>query len=926
MTTPIARDDWPRLLALVDQALQHPEHGRDAWLRSLDLPAPLAGALQGLLDERRAIDSDDFLHGLPALPAGQARPTLGSLAPGMLIGPWRLLRELGQGGMSVVWLAERADGQVARQVALKLPHAGPGNDLLARRLMRERRIMAALEHPHIARLYDVGLSEAGTPYLVMEHVPGAHLLAHADAQRLGLRQRVALFQQVLAAVQHAHGQMVLHRDLKPGNILVGPGDTVKLLDFGIAKLMAGDGTAPDLTELTRAGDRQFTPSHASPEQLRGQPLGTASDVYALGVVLCELLCGQRPYAGQATTPAQLEAAILGEDPRPPSRCTLADAAAQARMLPTAAALARALRGDLDAIVLKALARAPADRYPSAEAFSADLARWQQGLPVQARAPGRTDYASKFVKRHRWAVGLGTAATLALLVAGTVAVLQGRAAREEGERAAMARDYLLQLFEAAAPDRNQGRDLSAIQLLAQGVQKAQAQLGGQPRLQAELLAGIGQIQYHVGDMVGAEAALRQAAALFKAQGDKASEAAALLTQLQVALDEGLAAHVQADLMAALQVLAPVIVTDRLAQLKWQGLRGRDAAIRGSAADARTWLTQAVRNADLDDPTQVAIAFQAQVDLAILAMNQGDGPAARQQLEMAHTLARRPSIVPEAVRSWILTLAQVTLDEEADDMAAVLRLLPSAIDWCGRELGPRNMKCAHLKLRHVSVLTAAGDPVAARDWVQELLPWLQQQQSPLVRKQVALTLARALAIDGHTGANQEPFAALRELVQHGHAETLRPASQMPALITLAEIRLRAGDHAGGQAWLAKAEAMLPQAGAERERAALHLQMGRALALLSLGKDHEALAELGERCTEPAVWSDHVLMQLNCVRSLAATGRKADALALVQRSVPVLARSLGPDAPNTQRARQLLQALQAPGGWKPPPWTPAQIFYAF
>ena len=418
--------------------------------------------------------------------------------PGALIGPWRLLRELGQGGMSVVWLAARADGHMERQVALKLPHAGPGHELLARRLLRERSILASLEHPHIARLYEVGMTDGGTPYLVMEHVQGDDLLAYADAHRLGITQRIPLFQQVLRAVQYAHGKLVLHRDLKPGNILVTAGGEVKLLDFGIAKLMAGEGLVRDETELTRAADRRLTPSYASPEQLRGQTLGTASDVYSLGVILCELLCGQRPHASANGSAAQLEAAVLNDEPRAPSR------------------------RNPDAATLNA-------RATSADALGGDLGRWSAGQPVTARAPGTWYHLSRFVQRHRLSMALGATAVTALVAATTVALMQSRSANQQADRAATARDFLLQLFEEAAPERLGGVELTAMQLLAQGGQKAQARLGGQTRLQAELLTGIGETQYRAGDMTGAEASLAKAADLFRGIGDKAQEAAARLTR-------------------------------------------------------------------------------------------------------------------------------------------------------------------------------------------------------------------------------------------------------------------------------------------------------------------------------------------------------------------------------------------------------------
>lgn len=291
------------------------------------MPASRRQALADLIAQHQGLQArPEFLAQLPALtpttppatPSASPACLKFGMQPGQRLGPWRLVRPLGRGGMSVVWLADRADGELARQVALKLPHAGPMQDRLAQRLLRERRILAMLTHPHIARLYDIGCTDSGAPYLVMEHVEGDNLLAYADHHQLGLRQRAALFRQVVAAVQHAHGRLVLHRDLKPDNILVDAEGAVKLLDFGIAKAMADIDIEATRIAVTRQDERLLTPAYASPEQLRGEPLGPGSDIYSLGVLLCELLCGQRPHAAPGPSAAALEHAVLSQPPRPPS--------------------------------------------------------------------------------------------------------------------------------------------------------------------------------------------------------------------------------------------------------------------------------------------------------------------------------------------------------------------------------------------------------------------------------------------------------------------------------------------------------------------------------------------------------------------------------------------------------------------------------
>jgi eukaryotic-like serine/threonine-protein kinase len=686
MTSPIALSDWPRLLSLVEQGTQVPAAERERWLQGLALPAPLAQALRGLLQERQAIDALNFLTALPAVVdvgdlANAEAP--GRFTPGGLIGPWRLLREVGQGGMSVVWLAECADGQLKRQVALKLPHAGPGQELLAKRMRRERKILAALEHPHIARLYDVGVTDAGTPYLVMEFVEGDNLLAYADAQHLGIHQRLLLFRQVLDAVQYAHGQLVLHRDLKPDNILVNALGHVKLLDFGIAKVMAGEGSSHDSTALTRATHRQLTPNYASPEQLQSQPMGTASDVYALGVVLYELLCGSRPHGVVGGSLAQLEAAILNNDPQPPSRRVVNMSALTARAT-TSQALAKTLRGDLDAIVLKALAKAPEQRYASADALSSDISRWQTGDTVTARSPGAWYYLSKFVQRHRWAVGLGGLATLALISAAAVALVQGQLAKQEALRAASARDFLLELFQESSPDRMKGVEVTARQLLEQGRSKAHFQLGTQTQLQGELLLGIGRTQYQMGDTRSAEDALQQAALAFRASGNAAGEASAYLAHMDVAFEDRAFDTVDA-LLRNLEPVLPAVKADPTLQLQWLLATGRQLNSAGNPAKARERLAQVLAKSHINNPAQQAIAFHAHIELREILNRLGDYDAANDHRTAAAQMPTSASTLSVGEQAFQLAMSDIREAWRRDRTGPLIKRLPEIIAACAAEMG-------------------------------------------------------------------------------------------------------------------------------------------------------------------------------------------------------------------------------------------------
>jgi serine/threonine protein kinase/tetratricopeptide (TPR) repeat protein len=329
--------------------------------------------------------------------------------PGDLVGPYRLIRLLGEGGMAEVWLAQRADGSIKREVALKLPRLRRDRQDLASRFARECDILAALEHPHIARLYDAGVSPDGLPYLAMEYVRGEKLTAWCDQHRLDLRARLELVLQVLDAVQFAHAHQVIHRDIKPSNILVNDAGQVQLLDFGVAKLLAQD------EQLTIAYGRAMTPDYASPELARGDPPEPGSDVYALGVVLYELLTGCLPYRIKARgSGAQLERAIVAAEVLPPST-GLAPEAGAARGT-TQTKLARRLRGDLDAIVLKALAKEPAQRYDGPASMSEDVRRYLRGEPVKARAAPPHERVVKFLSRNRGVALLSAISVIAVLVA------------------------------------------------------------------------------------------------------------------------------------------------------------------------------------------------------------------------------------------------------------------------------------------------------------------------------------------------------------------------------------------------------------------------------------------------------------------------------------------------------------------------------
>ena len=405
---------------LLDDALPLDKAGRRRWLEQL---APehreLAPALsQALFPQDDTRSGSILLDTLPKMGVGSgAQAVSGSgLKPSERVGPYQLVRLLGAGGMAEVWLAQRADGAFKREVALKVPMLLRLRPDLAQRFAREREILASLEHVNIVRLYDAGVTSDGLPYLAMEYVPGQPLTDWCDARRLGLRERIKLFQQVLDAVQYAHAHRVIHRDLKPSNILVTPAGQVRLLDFGVAKLLTRQDEQH--VQLTQLYGRALTPEYASPELLRGEPLDTVSDIYSLGVVLYELLTGSRPYQIKASVSAvELEQAIATARIERPST-QLAMEAGPARAT-TQHKLARRLRGDLDAIVLRALSKEPQKRYASASALADDLQRHLSGEPVEARPDSLLYRAGRSVLRHRTGIA---AAAFAVLAASGLALM------------------------------------------------------------------------------------------------------------------------------------------------------------------------------------------------------------------------------------------------------------------------------------------------------------------------------------------------------------------------------------------------------------------------------------------------------------------------------------------------------------------------
>jgi eukaryotic-like serine/threonine-protein kinase len=537
---------------LLDEALDLEGSAREPWLAHLARTEPgLASTLRALLSRQGELETDQLLiDGGRALGSaalanaidGRTDASMASAAPesreytpqfilqsGTTIGPYRLIKPLGEGGMASVWLAERIDGQLKREVALKLLHAWRNSRELVERFARERDMLAGLVHPNIARLYDAGVTANGQPWIALEYVEGLDFAAYADQNALSIRQRVESILQVMAAVQYAHQNLIVHRDLKPTNILVNKKGEVRLLDFGIAKLLQQENVSAAETELTRNSGRALTLRYAAPEQIEGKPITTATDVYALGLVLYELLTGASARDGKhhkkkikknsgATsekTNTQAEREALTTDIMRPSRGPIDKKIADVRGHVTPAEIKSTLSGDLDTIVLKALSREPARRYPTVSAFAADLTAWLERRPITARAPSFAYAMRMFVSRQRVPVAVGCIVLVAVSASGMFAWKQRIHANQQSARAEQVQTFMANLLSDAEPEGVEGeKALTAKSLLDAGVDRVHLDYRMQPVIQAETLTELARVYIRIGESAIGEKLLLEAIGLIE----------------------------------------------------------------------------------------------------------------------------------------------------------------------------------------------------------------------------------------------------------------------------------------------------------------------------------------------------------------------------------------------------------------------------
>ena len=739
---PDTRDSWRLVSPYLDTLLDLTPSERQPWLDDLrPRSSDLAAQLEEWLAACEAIDGDAFLDEPAVRPA--AAPGLA----GLELGAYRLVSPIGQGGMGSVWLAERTDGRFEGHVAVKLLNVALVGRSGEARFVQEGRILARLRHPRIARLLDAGTTAIGQPFLVLDYVEGLPIDRYCEQHNLDVQARIRLFLDVLAAVSHAHANLVVHRDIKPSNVMVTAKGEVTLLDFGIARLVEGDSDVLGEARLTRDGDALMTPAYAAPEQVQRGAITTATDIHALGVLLHVLLSGHHPCKPHLEQPAELLRAIVDIDPpKMSSRVT--------------GRLRQTLAGDLDAVVAMALRKRPEDRYASVDAFAADLTRYLTDEPVVARGPSATYRAMKFVRRNPALVAL-SAATLLAVAAGTAGVvLQSRQVERQRdlavsslERAQTASQFVTQmLVDTWGRDERISRD----EFLARSEQLALRELEGRPEQQSVVLQSLSSFYGSLGNLSRAEPLAGRAVALLPPTADPNWRA---IAECRHALDRW---QVSKDPSAASQLarwadhpeVEPAVAAECEGNLTKIALNSNDAAAA---------LTHAQRALE-------RIASAPRVTPALRASLHGD-------LGFAFGLAVRGD---DADREFARALEFYrTLDRSGN--AGALAILNN---WSTLAMGAGDVRRALTMFDEVIRLAATASPSA---------------DSPTYA--VANRASALLALQRYDEARAQADEALAIARRSGSAQF-----QASALLTKAAALMETGDTAGAAETLATADAML------------------------------------------------------------------------------------------------------------------------
>ncbi len=839
--TPPSPELFQRARERFEELVEQTGEERDVHLAALAETDPeLAAAVSDLL--KADARSGGFLDE-PAVPAAVEEwltAGAGEDVLGQRIGPYRTLSLLGRGGMGEVYLAERADGQFEQRVALKLLRRGMDSDEILRRFLRERQVLARLEHPHIARLLDGGRAPDGRPFIVMERVEGEPITSWCAAHESTVEERLRLAVTCCEAVEVAHRNLIVHRDLKPSNILVSAGGEVKLLDFGIAKLLGEDG---EETLLTRAEVKVLTPAYAAPEQILGGAVTTATDVYGLGVVLYELLTGTLPHDRKATTGVELAVKVSRETVERPSTAARKGAEPEtATGERESRKLARRLQGDLDTIVLKALHRDPARRYASAAALADDLRRHLDGRPVSAR-PDTVGYRGlKFIERHRVGVAAAILVVLSLVGSLAMALVQARAAHAQALRAEQAQHFLESVFLEADPDRSQGTQLTARDLLDRGAARVDKELANQPELRAEMLTLLGNVYFQLALYPEARSLFEKALALRKDLYDESDpELAESYKRL------GLAIHREADYAVARPLLERALALneqrgDLLEVASTLSNLANLERAQGNLDVAQRLLERAVdlysRNGPLDSPelakglNNLALALWKQQkhreaasvferalaihrknegelstlvagtedNLANMFTQMGDFEAARTHNQRALSIAERLYDRPHPNLALFLNTAGF-LAAERSELEEAVRFFRRALVVYEQTRGLNHPDVAYTLKNLGKALAAQGDPQAALKLYQRGLTIREEAFGP-EHAEVASSLLDVASAYRQMGDYATAEAALRRSVAvFSTAVGPEHRRTATALLGLGEILTRRGRGAEAEAVLRK-----------------------------------------------------------------------------------------------------------------------------
>jgi serine/threonine-protein kinase len=910
-------DRWRAVSAHLDRALDLTVAERLHYLDDLRKRDPqLAAELAALFEDDRQLREEDFLGHSPAPPVES------HLQAGQELGAYRLISSVGTGGMGSVWLAERIDGRFERKVAIKFLRASlVGRDAEVR-FRREGSLLARLSHPHIAQLIDAGVAPEGEPYLVLEHVDGEAIDVYCNNRRLAVDARLALFLDVAAAVSHAHAHLVVHRDLKPSNVLVTNEGEVKLLDFGIAKLLEDEGSQRTL--LTREGSSALTPLWATPEQVTGAAVSTATDVYALGSLLYLLLCGWPPAVEATTSPAELVRAIV-EVERPEMSTTLAPRAGDETAVAEIATsrgttpdrLQRRLRGDLDTIVHHALKKKPRERYSSVEELAADVRRHLAHQPIEARPDSWTYRAGKFVRRNAAAVALAT-------LAGVIAIVGIVSTRHQADEARAQRDFAIkQLARAdAVSDLNaflltdaapSGKPFTVNELLGRADQILTRQRGHDPETRAELLISIGKQYRSQDEEDSAHRVLAEAYRVTRTVEDRslrARAACAFAEDLGLSEDIPRARSMMKQALAEMPT-APQFAFDRVSCLR--AAAGLEEET-GEAKLAVQHMVQAQRELERAPYRSEMLELRIFMDLAEAQRVLGDHAAAVEAFEQASVrlaeLGRdRTSTAGTLYNNWGTSLDQLgrTLDAE--------RALKQALDLS--RVGDTDEGVSPMLLMNYSrtirdlgridesaaVAESAYDKAKAAGYeVVVNMALLSRSSSYRLQGRLDAAAAMLAEVEPRLRAALPPghiaFASLNaekgqlDAARGNYAAALERFSESVAIV---EAAMKAGGQGGDflptllirRSGIELEAGQLDTAAADARRAIelLEARTPRGLRTTFLGRAHYALG-----------------------RALAAQGDEAAARVSLQVSLAHFEDSLGVEPPMTRDARELLVRVDA------------------